>query len=627
VNLYRGDELLDLFRQIEGTHQTAIGQFEEDEAFIAAPWNEGWGVGIIPSQWEDDGLRITAPPTAHTAVQTAADHMLSVPRISVPVRPSETEQEKQHEIAEKKADFLRMCWQKFFEECGDPFGRGKKSIILGKLVLKLELKWELLPELPDDPTPAEKRKYRNQVEKVCRSTFLWRLRLIPKETGFPVGDRWDPKGYFESYETTAIQARSRYAGMEAVEEALKDKDAQSKVRYLEYWSKPHGSDRGQYIQWLDGTRIHEDINPYSWEGPLSTDDEPQWDGYIPYVTVASGFGDDGAEDKPEDVYVSILRPNRSVMRAETRLLTEMESYLRMYIWPHLLTKNMPDLEDGEQQIKLGPGGHTNLTEDQAADVLKWGEMPVSLLQGLQRVNQYVDSSTHFGTLSGGIQRGVDTASEADMNVRNAATSLSGPVRGMRWAAMTIDSWLLMCIDNVVEAPVTVSGALEHGPSEVTLTPREINGFYATSVEMETSDEAALNLRNARTWSDLAQRMPISFRTAMEKAGITNPTQEMEERAIEDLERSPQAMQVLTMMYLAGLGEAGQIARDAYARTLQETGQGPPSASGLPPSAGGAPPATPGQPGQMPPQQPNMVDQFRNGAQQAAQQAAPERSFY
>ena len=618
MNSYGSDELMDLFRQIQGAHQVAIGQFAEDDAFINAPWTDGWGTGIIPAQWEDDGLRITAPPTAHTSVQTAADHMLSVPRISVPARPSETEKEKQSEIAEKKADFLRMCWQKFFENDGDPFGRAKKSIILGKMVLKLELKWELLPELPDNPTSAQKKKYRTQVEKVCRTQFIWRLRLIPKETGFPVGDRWDPKGYFEHYETTAVEARSRYAGNEAVEEALRDKDAQSKVRYTEYWSKPAGEDPGKYVQWIDDVRIHDADNPYSWEGPLSTDEKPQYDGYIPYVTVASGFGDEGAESKPEDVYVSILRPNRSVIRAETRLLTEMESYLRMYIWPHLLTKNMPDLADGEQQIRLGPGGHTDMSEDQSADVLKWGEMPVSLLQGLQRVNLYIDSSTHFGALGGGVQRGVDTASEADMNVRNAATSLSGPVRGMRWAAMVINSWILQCIDNVVEAPVTVSGALEHGPSEISLTPREINGFYSTSVEMETSDEAALNLRNARTWSDLAQRMPISFRTAMEKAGITNPSQEMEERAIEDLERSPQSMQVLTMMYLAGLGEAGQIARDAYARSLQAASpEGGAQAGGTPPP----------QPGLMPPPQPNMIDQNRNGARDSAQQAAPERSYF
>ena len=618
MNSYGPDDLMELFRQIQGVHQTAIGQFQEDEAFINAPWTDGWGTGIIPAQWEDDGLKITAPPTAHTSVQTAADHMLSVPRISVPVRPSATEIEKQHDIAEKKADFLRMCWQKFFEQDGDPFGRAKKSIILGKMVLKFELRWELLPEIPDNPTPSERRTYRKLVEKVCRTQFIWRLRLIPKETGFPVGDRWDPKGYFEHYETTAIEARSRYAGNESVEEALKDKDAQSKVRYTEYWSRPSGEDPGQYIQWIDDVRIHEAENPYSWEGPLSTDEKPQYEGYIPYVTVASGFGDDGAESKPEDVYVSILRPNRSVIRAETRLLTEMESYLRMYIWPHLVTKNMPDLEDGEQQIRLGPGGHTNLTEDQSADVLKWGEMPVSLLQGLQRVNQYIDSSTHFGSLGGGVQRGVDTATEADMNVRNAATSLSGPVRGMRWAAMVINSWILMCIEHGVEAPVTVTGALENGPSEVTLTPREISGFYSTSVELETSDEAALNLRNARTWSDIVQRLPLSFRTAMGKMGIPNPSKEMEERAVEDLERGPQYMQVLTMMALAGLGEAGQIARDAYIRQLQNAGR--------PTNGASEDGSTPPPPGQMPPPQPNMVDQFRREAQNGAMQAAPERAY-
>ena len=614
------DDLMELFRQIQGVHQTAISEFAEDEAFINAPWNEGWGVGIIPSQWEDDGLRITAPPTAHTAVENASDHILSVPRIGVPMRPSETEVEKQHEIAEKKADFLRMLWHKFFEEGGDPLGRGKKSLVKGKLVLKKELKWELLPELADDPSPAEKRAYRRSLERVGKSQFIWRLRLVPKETVFEdLAQPWDPQFVFEHYETTAVEARSRYAGNEGVEEALKDKSAQSKVRYTEYWSRPQGDDPGSYIQWIDDVRVHEAENPYCWETPLSTKAKPDYDGYVPYAIGDPGWGDTSGENKPEDRYVSIIRPTRSVLRAETRLLTEMESYLRMYVWPHLLTKNMPDLEDGQKQIKLGPGGHTNLSEDQSADVLKWGEMPVSLLQGMQRVHQYVDEGTHFGTLGGGVQRGVDTASEADMNVRNAATKFSGPVRTMRRLVMLVNKWVLQDIEKVLEAPVTIYGALEHGPSEVTLTPREISGYYFTNVEMETSDEASLNLRNARTWSDLAQRIPISFRTAMEKAGITNPTQEMEERAIEDLERSPQAMQVLTMMYLAGLGEAGQIARDAYAQQLQAAGQ--PSSGGG--SLAGGPPQPPGE---MPPPQPNMIDQFRRESQNGAMQAAPERAY-
>ena len=595
------DDLLMLFRQVESAHQRAIAEFEEDEAFITAPWNAGWGVGIIPAQWQDDGLQLTIPPTAFDAVENAADHVLSVPRITVPVRPSKDEVEKAHEHAERMADFHRMCWQRTFEQDGDPLGRGKKSLAKGKMALKHEIRWDLLPDLPENPDAAAKQRYRRELQKVMRSEFIWRLRVVPKETIFEdLETPWDPQFVFEAFETTAIQARSLFRGNERMEEALKSKDGMAKVQYLEYW------DRDQYVQWVDDVRVHDEENPY---------------GYVPYVIRDPGWGDTNAVNKPEDRYVSIIRPNRSVLRAETRLLTEMESYLRMYVWPHLLTKNMPDVEDGEKQIQLGPAGHTDLTEDQSAEVLKFGEMPVSLLQGMARVNDYVDKSTKFGSLGGQAQRGVDTASEADMNVRNAATKLSGMVRALRSAVMTINRWRSMDVE-MLGVPVTVYGAVGHGPSEVTISPRDIGGFYFTNVEMETSDEASLNLRNARTWSDLAQRMPISFRTALEKAGISNPTQEMEERMIEDLERSPQTLQVATLMMLAGLGEVGQMVSQAFQQTLQ--GAQPPSAApGVPPSAGGN---GGGMPGLMPPPQPNMIDQQRAEARNSAMQAAPERAF-
>lgn len=604
------DDLLKLFDDVKAAHQRALKEFTTDEEYITAPWDNEFGQETIPEAWEDEGLQVTVPPTVYNAVENASDHILTVPRHSVPVRPVAEGVEKQREIAESRRQFHDMFWHTVYAEQGDPLGRGKKSLIKGKLVLKKEIAWELLPELPDEPTAAQRRKFKRDLERVTRSNFPWRVTLVPKETVFEdLANPHDPSFCYEAYEVRVLDLRSRFRGNETVERILSKKDATARVEYVEYWSKPVGDDPGQYVQWIDREVIHEESNPYSWK------QGGKWYGYVPYAVGDPGWGDVDAQNDPYDRYVSIVRPIRAVAKAETRFLTEMESYLRMYIWPHLLTRNMPDLEDGEKQIKLGPGGHTDMTEDQEADVLKWGELPVSLLQGMDRVNQYADEASRFGVLGGMAQRGVDTATEADQNVRNAATKLSGPVRTLRRMVTQINKWVLQDIEKVLEAPVTIYGATEHGPSEITLSPRDINGFYASFVEMETSDEASLNLRNARTWSDLYQRLPITAYTTLKKAGVPNPQAEIDERKIEDLEFSPQAMQVMLLMMLAGLGETGNLVQQAFQQSLITGGGQTPN---------GQQPLGPQQ-GQDAMQ--NPVQAMRTQARQDAQEAAPERAFY
>ena len=91
-----------------------------------------------------------------------------------------------------------------------------------------------------------------------------------------------------------------------------------------------------------------------------------------------------------------------------------------------------------------------------------------------------------------------------------------------------------------------------------MKPSDIDSYYYTNVTFETTDETMINARKARLWADLYRIMPgLSERTAMDKMGIDDPTQEQDERSIEDLMRSPAMANVQTLVALAGLGEIGQ----------------------------------------------------------------------
>ena len=540
-----------------------IEEFRTDEDLI----NGSFARTIVPDDWMDEGLSPTVPPTAYNAVVNAADHILTKPRVYVPIRPSNFSQEAARERAENQRRFHDMWWARIHEDQGAPLDRGKKKLIRGKMVLKKTIKFDLLPDLPEDPTPQDKRRFRSAIKRVAKSKFLWDIDVCPPENIYEdPSNPWDPQYVYEEYEIYASEALEKYPEM--VNEYTGD--PMRKLPYVEMWTKPYKDSPGKYTCWVDGKVLHESDNPYSWETKESTPEMPNYDGYVPYAIVDPGFGDVDGDNKPEDRYASILRPIRSVLTSEARYLTELEAWLRMYVFPAVVTTNMSELEDGEKEFRLGPGSHLNLRPDQSIETLKWGEAPLTLMQGLSRVNNYADEASKFGSLGGQPLVGVESATESDALLRNAAVKLGGPVNAMQRACQRINSWILMDIEKILETEVTLYGSFSADSSEVTIKPSDINGYYYTNVTFETTDEMMINARKARLWADLYRIMPgLSERTAMDKMGIDDPTNEQDERSIENIMRSMPMQQVQIMVALAGLGEVGQEVMRIISATMPQ----------------------------------------------------------
>ena len=540
-----------------------IEEFRTDEDLI----NGSFARTIVPDDWMDEGLTPTVPPTAYNAVVNAADHILTKPRVYVPIRPSNFSQEAARERAENQRRFHDMWWARIHEDQGAPLDRGKKKLIRGKMVLKKTIKFDLLPDLPEDPTPQDKRRFRSAIKRVAKSKFLWDIDVCPPENIYEdPSNPWDPQYVYEEYEIYASEALEKYPEM--VNEYTGD--PMRKLPYVEMWTKPYKDSPGKYTCWVDGKVLHESDNPYSWETKESTPEMPNYDGYVPYAIVDPGFGDVDGDNKPEDRYASILRPIRSVLTSEARYLTELEAWLRMYVFPAVVTTNMSELEDGEKEFRLGPGSHLNLRPDQSIETLKWGEAPLTLMQGLSRVNNYADEASKFGSLGGQPLVGVESATESDALLRNAAVKLGGPVNAMQRACQRINSWILMDIEKILETEVTLYGSFSADSSEVTIKPSDINGYYYTNVTFETTDEMMINARKARLWADLYRIMPgLSERTAMDKMGIDDPTNEQDERSIENIMRSMPMQQVQIMVALAGLGEVGQEVMRIISATMPQ----------------------------------------------------------
>jgi hypothetical protein len=113
---------------------------------------------------------------------------------------------------------------------------------------------------------------------------------------------------------------------------------------------------------------------------------------------------------------------------------------------------------------------------------------------------------------------------------------------------------------------------------------------------------------------LKQRLKLSDRTAMKMAGIANPEREIDEWMIEQIETSPQAIQLMLMMVLSAFEQLpeGAVVKQAFMEQMAR-GEG----------GGGGPQ------GQQPamPEPTSPVDQFRAQQQAEAVQAQPERQTF
>ena len=528
---------------------------------------------IIPREYRESGMGATIPPTARNAVDNASDHILTTPKIFVPARPTDNDQQAQQELAERKRQFLSAFWHNVETNYGDPLAVGRKKLVKdGRIVLKKELNWEIIPDPPKNDAPAgEKRKFKNQLRKLAQSQFLWKISVLPNETiVHDVDNPHDPKYVYEFYEVYPDEARRRYP-----EHAdMWMEDGLEKLEFVEMYTKPHGDYKGEHKMWVQGALVFENMNPYCWETDASTDEKPNYDGYIPYTIRDSGWGEITAENDPADRYVGILRYIHPVLQAEARQLTAVDIQLRYSTFAPVITRN---IMDDNTPIEVGPGKRINLVDDQDIAFRKLPEVPISAFQMMDKVHRYTSELSKMGTLGGQPQRGVESATEADLNVRNAAVKLSSCVASLRACITVASKQVFQDIQYILESPITLAGSTRRSASEITIKPNELDDFYSVDVELHTSDRAQIEMRDMMVWSQLYRTYNgmLSAETAMENSGIENPQEEMLKASVNTLFMSPQAQQVRTMMMLKGLqSQAAEVLR-AFQQDLLQQQQAPP----------------------------------------------------
>lgn len=510
-----------------------LATMAEDEKY----YQQEFATDLIPPEWRARGFEPTVPPTAYNAVEAATNHILTTPDILIPERPVDTDALQEQALAAEKATGLMYFWHQVFKQ-GDPFGHAKKDIIKwGKVVLKKVIDPDALA--PDNTFVGRKR-------------FPWKVYQLAPQTVFEVGDPADPDCIYEAYLTKVATAKILYPEASGT---WTNKKQQEDVRVVEYWEKPSGNNKGVRRIWIEGERVVNKVNPYYWVDYVDDKGKPVYTGYIPYFIADSGWGDGHLGAAPANRYVGMIRRIHSMLRTEARQLTAADAQLRISTFPIIKLKGIE--EDDEHPIQLGPGAKVALNDEQDIAAMEWPQLDPGLFNIIKNVHAYTNELAQFQTLSGIPQSGVDSATEADQNFRSATAKLEAPIRGLKSIITRMNETVLMDIEHIFEAPVTLYGAADGMPGAVVLKPEDIDGFYENFVELKTSDQRALDAANAVRWANLYQTFGIDKRYAMKMAGIPNPQQRIAQRMQEDVWADPRSHEFRMAQYMQNQGEFGQ----------------------------------------------------------------------
>lgn len=543
-------------------------ELAEDEKYYKLKF----GQDLIPKEWREKGFDVTLPPTAYNAIEAASDHILTTPDILVSERPTETDYLREQQIAAAKQMALMFFWHQIFLQ-GDPLGNGKKSLIKsGKMVLKLTLDFNVIR--PDGAF-------------VGRQGFPFRGRLLSASTVFEDPNfPYDPQYVYEAYEMRRDTAQELFPDARG---KWKEKPPGEMCRVLEYWSKPHDQDRGRRVIWIDDVRVLNKINPYSAEIGRTDKGKPIYDGFVPYFVTETGWGDGEFGVPAHERYVGLIRHVHSLLETEARQLTAADAQLRIGTFPIVKLEGIE--EDDEHPIRIGPGAkiHVQDPETQDISILTWPQIDPALFGMISRVHQYTNELSKFEQLSGTPQRGVDTATEADQNFRAASSKLNGPINGLRSLIMRVNAYVLWCIENVIEAPVTLYGAADGTPGVITLEPEWIAGYYDTFVDLKTTSAAALEGARLRQWAEAYQVFGLDKAFAMKMAGIPNPNQRIANRMNEDVLLDPRVHEIRLANWMRQNG--GELGKMLSMPILERLMHGDvPDETGAAPSGGGGFPA-------------------------------------
>lgn len=484
-----------------------------------------------------DGFKPVIPATARAIVDVATDHV-DVDNISIDVPPPS---QRAKARAERQKKFLEGFWLNVKK----PVKRTavKHAFTYGVAFLKIMWDADRWPDMPTfDRYDGDEDAYREALRDFMDArgiAFPFALVNVNPKHLLWDDSRTRIKWCIEFYEYQVRDLRRRYP------EWATTKADGDMATWMEYWDEEWFG----YIvdnEWVEGPHRH----GY---------------GFNSYVQLLPSRALDWGDGPPQERFQGILYPVHNLLDEEAHLATMYSAIIRQFAWPALdFTGPKAQADAAAADYELFGAKNvvpTGVVVSQSPRIAP----PQEVMSELAQVQTMIEEATFPNVVRGIRPKGVSTGFGVSVLAGMGRLVFQGVASGVGNGFEEINARALLLVQNKAKGRVTVHGYTDVGALDQTIGPDDVRGWVANRVilkaeapeERERESLLAMRLNQARI---------ISLYETQRRVGITNPLEEQNQMAAEELMLALRPVQAALAQQRLGLF-------DQLAQAASLTGQG------------------------------------------------------
>ena len=461
------------------------------------------------------------PPTARDWVDVGVRHFtLDNPKAKVFAR-------KDNESAREQVEKLETFYNFWLRKDIRQIKRGAKKLLKrGELFIKLNM---------DDTYFGT-----NDPNRLFHFPFYMTMPDPINVYCNPAHDGLVPLDVFEYFELTVAEA-DWLAKANGWKWERKDKGKDKFVKWKSYYSAD------ERCFWLDEETV---LDPPIQKNIL---------GFVPYVHIDAGYGDDSYEGKPEYLYRSLLWAKKDMIKLDARILSTFDAINQRFGWPRY-TAVLSDVAAAEELKKLYPGGQVptdpskwwyQVKDRVELQIMEGANPPPGLLEEYSLIHSLAQAPE---VLSGIRPLGVYSGQHQETLLQTAKPLYKDPFKNYEDGLGVTMGMGARTAEKVYKYDIQIKNFASEDKREYRkITPDDINGHYDCEVQLLAEPPEATDMRKY-LGANLRKGGSISEKTELKNYHDMSEKEAMDEMAQKWAERG-----------LGSVGALDVMAKDAMSR--------------------------------------------------------------
>lgn len=433
------------------------------------------------------------------------------------------------------------------------------GVAFKKVTFDLESLWKL-PEVPNSTSKTVTRAYARAVDEAMDAQSN-RFPMVARTIN-PTEMIWDMAGPDPRWMVWKTKRPMSLIQAYFPEWHTDDETSEHEMELYEIWTK------NQVAFWCDN----------KWAMAPRTHEY----GMIPILMAQPVLSINDENHRPQDRYRGLGHGVYELLEAESRMAGMFIDIAEKSAWPYYEVHGAPGPSAALMaEWSTAPNSMNHVPPN--VDVVRGevGEAPRSLLEGRQMLQDSINTSIFTSVASRRPENGPSSGYQTAVLQGIASLNLTPTMLAYKRVLEQQNELVLRTVEGVIRRSLSVAGTDMDGASIVSLSPDDINGYYANIVEINamSPDEQE---RKAKLWSDMYRVGWVDHRYSLTQGGVQNPLSVMLAVQMEQIAKSDPMTAVLIQAAMSripylqqqldavGLGNETENAENAFVDSVLAT---------------------------------------------------------